>query len=74
MTWLLAVIFRPVGALIFFGFALVVSRLLWPLIPDGPVKAVLYDRAILKRYPWTTFVVFATVFYGTVVAVYLLVT
>lgn len=66
MTWLLAVIFRPVGMLLFFGGSLAISRLLWPLFPAGRVRTLLYDRTLQKRYPWRVFFLFFVAFYGTI--------
>jgi hypothetical protein len=53
MTWLLAVIFRPLGSLLVFGFAaLVAYKVIGPLIPEGRIKALLYDRSIRRNHPW----------------------
>lgn len=53
MTWLLAVVFQPLGALILFGLAAAVAvYVLRPLLPNGRVKDLLYDRTLQKRYPW----------------------
>lgn len=71
MTWLLAVVLRPLGSLLLFGSALLLARLLWPLIPSGRFRTVLYDRAIRKNHPWTFGLLGLAAIYGTVYAVYL---
>jgi hypothetical protein len=66
MTWLIAVALKPLGALLFFGFALFASRLLWPLIPRGSIKTLLYDPSIQKRHPWKFFFLAALLTWGLV--------
>jgi|GEM_PF-4984161 len=52
MTWVLAVVVRPLGAIVLFGLALAISfYVLKPLIPNGRVKALLYDRTFRDRRP-----------------------
>lgn len=70
MTWLLALILRPVGAFALFGFALLVARVLWPLIPAGRVRTVLYDRTIRKKHPWAFFFLACFGVYGTIYTIY----
>jgi hypothetical protein len=73
MTWLLAVVLRPLGALLFFGTALVLARLVAGLIPNGSIKTLLYDRSIQKQHPWKFFFLAAIGVWGTVGVVALLV-
>ena len=69
MSWLIAVVFRPLGGLIFFGLAAALAYSLRPLIPSGKVRDVLYDRDLRRRHPWKFFFGFATAFYGMVALV-----
>jgi hypothetical protein len=71
MTWLLALVLRPVGAFAVFGFALLLARVLWPLIPAGRLRAVLYDRNIKKNHPWKFALLGMTACYGTAFLVWL---
>jgi hypothetical protein len=53
MTWVLALVLRPLAALVLFGFAAFVAIvLLKPLIPSGRIKDLLYDRTLRLRHPW----------------------
>jgi hypothetical protein len=53
MTWLLAVVLRPLFTVVFFGFAAFVAYVLvGPLIPEGRTKRVLFDRSIKRKHPW----------------------
>lgn len=69
MTWLVAVVLRPFGALVFFFVARAIALALYRVIPNGPLKTVLYDKSIRKRAPWRFFLLFAVMFYGTVALV-----
>lgn len=44
MTWLAAVVLRPLVTLALFGLALSLAYLIRPLIPRGRVKDLLYSR------------------------------
>ena len=68
MTWLIAVALRPLGALALFGLAFLTAGLLWPLIPDGRVKRILYDRTLRHRRKWMFAALVVVSFYGTVLA------
>jgi hypothetical protein len=68
--WLIAVILRPFGAFLYFGLALVIAHAIRPLIPNGRIKVILYDRTLRKRHPWRFFLGFAVVFYGTIAVVW----
>lgn len=64
--WLIAVVLRPLGALVLFtAVAFVAYKVIGPLIPEGRIKAVLFDRGLRKRHPWKFFFLFAFCFYGT---------
>lgn len=53
MTWLLAVVLRSLGSLLFLGFAAFVAyKVVWPLMPNGRFKRFLYDRSIRNNHPW----------------------
>lgn len=53
MSWLIAVVLRPFFSLLLFGSAAFLAIVvLKPLIPDGRVKTVLYDRTLRTRHPW----------------------
>lgn len=70
MTWLLAVVLKPFGALLFFGLAAFLAYFaVGPLIPNGRVKNVLYDRSIQKRHPWKFAALAFVTFYGTIALV-----
>jgi hypothetical protein len=64
MTWLLAVGFRPIGAFLLFGGAALIAWVLSPLFPPR-WRAVLYDRSIKKRNPWTFGISGLVACYGT---------
>jgi 4-hydroxybenzoate polyprenyltransferase len=66
MEWILAVAFKSVGALLFFGVAYLLARLIAPLIPNGRFKSVLYDRSIKKKHPWKFAVLAMVSVWGTV--------
>jgi hypothetical protein len=67
--WLIALILRPLGALIFWGGAALFAALLWHFIPAS-VRPVLYDKNIQKRHPWK-FAIFGMIAcYGTAALVY----
>lgn len=74
MTWLLAVVLKPAVAVLLFFAAYVVARLLWPLLPDGPVKRFAYDRTIRPRHPWKFAFLAMGATWGVVYLVYLLTT
>jgi hypothetical protein len=65
MTWLLAVVLRPFGALLFFGAAAVIAFAIRPLIPPQ-WRGVLYDRTIRKQHPWPFFFAACIGVYGTI--------
>lgn len=69
MEWFLATALRPIGALIYFGLALLISRMIAPLIPDGRVKSALYDRSIKKTHPWKFCLLGFITFYGCIAIV-----
>jgi len=73
MTWLLAVALRPFAAAVFFGISAALAFAIRPLIPDGQWKRLLYDRTFRNRRPvlFTLFILVGV--YGTVFAVYLIV-
>lgn len=52
MEWLIALAFKSVGALLFFGTSYFLALGLSRMIPDGAVKTLLYDRSIQKKHPW----------------------
>ena len=52
MEWLIALAFKSVGALLFFGTAYFLARGLARVIPNGIIKTILYDRSIQKKHPW----------------------
>jgi hypothetical protein len=67
------VVLRPFAALALFGLALAISYLLRPLIPDGRVKRLLYDRTFRERRPEVfnavvILLIVALVFFGIWVA------
>ena len=67
MTWLLAVVLRPFGALVMFGAsAFIAYKLLYPLIPDGRIKTLLYDRTIRTQHPWKFGTAVVVSCYGTI--------
>jgi hypothetical protein len=66
MTWLVSVALRPIGALLLFGFALILARVLYRMIPAGALRTVLYDRTIRKRHPWKFFFLAAGGVWGAV--------
>jgi hypothetical protein len=66
MTWVLALVLRPFAALVLWGIvAFVAIVLIKPLIPNGRMKDLLYDRTLRVRYPWR-FAFFAMALYGGV--------
>ena len=51
--WLWAVVLKSLGALVLFGAAAFIAhKVLYPLIPNGRVKSLLYDRTIRTQHPW----------------------
>lgn len=65
--WLIAVVLRPFGSLVLYGFtALVAYKVLWHLIPQSKVKTALFDRGIRKRHPWKFGLLTFVAVYGTV--------
>lgn len=40
--WQLALLFKPLGLLVLFGFTWIVSRAIKPHIPEGRLKRLLY--------------------------------
>jgi hypothetical protein len=69
MTWLLALVFRPFGALLFWGFAAFLAVLIAPVFPPR-WRAVLYDPGIQKRNRWKFAFFGMTACYGTLAVVY----
>jgi hypothetical protein len=51
-TWLLGLFLKPFVAVLLFGVTMVIARLLFPYIPAGPLKRLLYDPTLRERYPW----------------------
>ena len=47
MTWLVALMLKPLAAVLVIFLAYCVSRLLWRWIPDGKIK-----RALYSPLPW----------------------
>lgn len=65
--WLIAVVLRPFGALAFFGLAAFIAyKVIAPLIPEGRIKAVLFDRSLRTRHPWKFTVLLLVSVYGTI--------
>jgi hypothetical protein len=52
MEWVIGLVIKPFAAVAFFVLAYLLARLLARTIPDGRIKALLYDRSIQKRHPW----------------------
>jgi hypothetical protein len=65
MGWLVAVVLKPWLALGFFGFSCAVAYAIRPLIPDGRVKKLLYDRTFRHRHPWLFKTLVVVGCYGT---------
>lgn len=53
MEWLIAAAARPLGALVFFSAAAFLAYVVVaPLIPQGRLKGILFDKGIQQRHPW----------------------
>ncbi len=50
--WLIALILKPLALLAFFFGVYVLARIVSPLIPNGGIKRLLYDKSLQKRHPW----------------------
>lgn len=65
--WLIAVVLRPLGALVFFGLAAFIAyKVIAPLIPEGRIKSILFDRTIRTRHPKKFTVLIVVSVYGTI--------
>lgn len=51
-NWLIALLLKPFVALAFFTATLLIARAIYPHIPDGWIKQLLYDPTLRVRYPW----------------------
>jgi hypothetical protein len=71
--WLIAVALKGFFGLAFFSVVWLMAAALRRFIPDGAVKALLYDPQIQKRHPWKFFLGFALVFYGVIALISVLV-
>lgn len=66
MSFALASLLKPLGALLFFFLAYLIGRALFRVIPDGNIKRILYDRSIQKEHPWKFAGLFFVLFYGVI--------
>lgn len=73
MTLFLSTLLKPFFAVVFFFLAYVLARLVGPLIPNGAIKRILYDKTIYRRYPWRFSIGFMVAAWGLMFIIYFLV-
>lgn len=42
--WQLAIVLKPFGLLVLFGFTFFFARIVWKILPDGKIKRFLFIR------------------------------
>lgn len=69
--WLIALVLKPYLLLVLFtSVAFIAYKVIHPLMPDGPLKQVLFDRTIQQRHPWKFALCAMGASYGCIAAIY----
>jgi hypothetical protein len=64
--WFLAIAVKPFIMLALFTLTYWIARFIAPLIPNGRLKSLVYDRGLRGRHPWKFAIGFAVAFFGVI--------